>query len=202
MFERKPLLVKDLPLYTIKAVVNCYNNLDEESAVVDVLHEIAIEYKKRTNEKDQMSKDAEKFESDIKDKYEKLERKLKNSLAEEESAMIKSFNTRAEKSEEEIYQLKTQVANLTQDLGLIKKENAILEQKIDNQDELISEISELEALVAALTAENNEKDKKFDLLKSIYDNPKIQEVKVIEPQLISPVVVEPRMIPTVSCNQK
>ncbi len=202
MFERKPLLVKDLPLNTIKAVMNCYGYLNEESTVVDVLHEIAMEYKKRTDEKDKLVEDAEKFQSDVKDKYEKLERQLKNSLAEEESAMIRSFNLKEEKSEEKIHQLKTQVANLTQDLGLIKKENAILEQKMDNQDGLIAEISKLEALVAALTAENNEKDKKFDLLKSIYENPKIQEVKVIEPQLVSPVVIEPRMIPTVSCNQK
>ncbi len=202
MFERKPLLVKDLPLNTIKAVMNYYNDLNEESTAVDVLNEIAMEYKKRTDEKYKLVEDAEKFQSDVKDKYEKLERQLKNSLAEEESAMIRSFNLKEEKSEEKIHQLKTQVANSTQDLGLIKKENAILEQKMDNQDGLIAEISKLEALVAALTAENNEKDKKFDLLKSIYENPKIQEVKVIEPQLVSPVVIEPRMIPTVSCNQK
>lgn len=202
MFEKKPLLVKDLPLNTIKAVMECYQDLNDHTAVVDALHEIAEHCSWKIDEIVSLKENKEKFESALSDKYIQLGRKLRNEFAEEESAMIKSFNLKEEKSEEKIHQLKTQVVNLTQDLGLVKKENAILEQKMDDVDELIAEISKLEALVAALTAENHEKDAKFNLLKEIYENPKIQETKVFEPTIVEPRIIEPRMIPTVSCNQK
>lgn len=202
MFWKKPLLVKDLSLNTIKAVMGCYQHLNDTSEVTDVLHEIATEYNKRTDEKDEMAESINKVEAELKYKYELLERKLRMDLAKEESAMINSFNLKEEKKEEEIYKLKNKIANLQQDFDLIKKENAILEQKMDNQDELIAEISDLKALVAALTAENHEKDAKFNLLKEIYDNPRVQETKVFEPTIIEPRIIEPRMVPTVSCNKK
>lgn len=202
MFEKKPLLVKDLPFNTIKEILGCYRSLDENTEVVEIIETIAKKLSSSYDESDSVAIDKQKFQEALSDKYIKLERNLRNDLAEEEINMIKSFNLKEEKQEEKIHQLKTQIVNLTQDLGLIKKENAILEQKIDDQDELIAEISKLEALVSALTAENNEKDAKFNLLKEIYDNPRIQDVKIINPTVIEPTVLEPRMIPTVSCNQK
>lgn len=202
MFNKKPLLVKDLPLNTIKAVMECYHQLSDESELIQVFHKIAIEYRKVADEIEALKENKEKFESALSDKYIKLERKLRNDLAEEESGIMKSFNVREEKKDEEIYQLKIKIVNLNQDLGLIKKENAILEQKMDDQDELVAEISELKAIVAALTAENNEKDSKFNLLLDIYENPKIQETRIFEPTIVEPRIIEPRMIPTVSCNQK
>lgn len=197
MFGKKPLLVKDLPLNEIKAILECYQSLNEETEVVVALNEIAIEYSSMADKVVELKEDKEKFESALSDKYIKLERNLNNDLAEKESAMIKSFNLREEESKEKIFVLNTKIAHLKLDFELVQKENTILVAKMDDQDELRDEISNLESLVAALTAENNEKDSKFNLLLDIYNNPKVQEVKIV-----NPTIVEPRIIPTVSCNQK
>lgn len=205
MFDKKPLLVKDLPFKTIKLLTNCYwktvNNFDEYD-VKSVLNEVAEQLSLNIDKLEKVDVNKEKFESELTDKYIKLERELRNNLAEEESAMIKSFNLKEEKKEEEIFKLKTKIANLQLDFDLIKKENDILEAKMDDVDELISEISEKDAKIARLEWEISEKDKKFNLLKEIYDNPRVQETKVFEPTIVEPRIIEPRMIPTVSCNQK